>query len=241
MVPNQNRRYTEMTELRDYWRIVRRRWWLPVVLTVLVALVSAFELRPWQSPPSTYSATIRLLLGVAPAAAADRTAYDPYYYAWQTSEYLVDDFTEVVRSSLFAQQVSGRLDSAGLIIPAGAIQGSSDTGRQHRILSLTVNWPNADQLRLIMSAIVAELAENSTFYFQQLGTDTAIVTLLDQPELITIGPSLRQQLSWPLRVFLGFAVGVGLLFLLDYLDTSVRKVDELEAMGFVVLGTIPRQ
>ncbi len=230
-----------MVELRDYWRIVRRRWWLPVVLTLLVAVISAIDLRPWQSPPSTYRATMRLLIGVAPAAAADRTAYDPYYYAWQTSEYLVDDFTEVVRSDLFATQVSTRLSSVGLTIPADAIQGSSDTGRQHRILSLTVNWPDAEQLRQIMQAIIAELEEKSTFYFQQLGTDTAIITLLDEPNLLTVGPTMRQQLLWPLRVFLGFAVGIGLLFLLDYLDTSVRKADELEAIGFVVVGTIPRR
>lgn len=230
-----------MKELRDYARIIRRRWWLPVVLTLLVALVSAIDLRPWQSPPPTYRATMRLLIGVAPAAAVEHAAYDPYYYAWQTSEYLVDDFTEVVRSDLFAEQVSQRLVTVGLTIPAGAIQGSSDTGKQHRILSLTVNWPNAAQLEAMMAAIAAELAENSTFYFEQLGTATAIVTLLDQPEVVAVGPELQQQLMWPLRVVLGFAVGLGLLFLLDYLDTSVRQAAELEAMGFVVLGAIPRK
>ena len=230
-----------MVELHDYWRIIRRRWWLPVVLTLLVGLVSAIQLRPWQSPPPTYSATVRLLIGVQPAAGADRTAYDPYYYAWQTSEYLVDDFTEVVRSDLFAEQVSARLQSNGVMIPAGLIQGSSDTGKQHRIISLTVNWPNADQLSQIMQAIVTELAENSTFYFQQLGTDTAVITLLDEPNLVTIGPGMRQQLLWPLRVFLGFAIGIGLLLLLDYLDTSVRQAAALEAIGFVVLGSIPKR
>lgn len=230
-----------MSELRDYARIIRRRWWLPVVLTLLVAVVSLIDLRPWQSPPPTYQATMRLLIGVAPAANVDQAAYDPYYYAWQTSEYLVDDFTEVVRSDLFAEQVSQRLKAAGLTIPAGTIQGSSDTGRQHRILSLTVTWPDAAQLGAVMTAIAAEVAENSTFYFQQLGTATAIVTLLDQPEVAAIGPGVQQQLLWPLRVFLGFVVGMGLLFLLDYLDTSVRQAAELEAMGFVVLGAIPRK
>ena len=45
-----------------------------------------------------YTATLRMLVGVLPAAEADVAAYDPRYYAWLTSEYLVDDFTEVVRS-----------------------------------------------------------------------------------------------------------------------------------------------
>jgi len=230
-----------MSELRDYARIIRRRWWLPVVLTLLVAAVSLIDLRPWQSPAPTYQATMRLLIGVAPAATVDQAAYDPYYYAWQTSEYLVDDFTEVVRSDLFAEQVSQRLAAVGVMVPAGAIQGSSDTGRQHRILHLTVNWPEAEQLTAIMAAITTELTENSTFYFRQLGTATALVTLLDQPEVVAVGPGVQRQLLWLLRVFLGFVVGIGLLFLLDYLDTSVRQASELEAMGFVVLGAIPRK
>ena len=106
-------------ELYEYWQIIRRRWWLPVVLTLAVALISTLQLRPWQTAPPTYSASLRLLVGVLPAAEADVTSYDPHYYAWQTSEYLVDDFTEVVRSDLFARQVSQRLATQGITIPPG--------------------------------------------------------------------------------------------------------------------------
>ncbi len=66
------------------------------------------------------------------------------------------------------------------------------------------------------------------------------VTLLDNPSVAPVGRSLRQRLEWPLRVILALIAGVGLLFLLDYLDTSVRRSEELEAMGLPVVGTIPR-
>src|SRR5262245_31807790 len=120
-------------ELRAYWEIIRRRWWIPIVLAALVAVISAAQLRPWQAPPLTYHATMRLLVGVLPAAGASQTDYDPRYYAWLTSEYLVDDFTEVVRSNLFAQGVSKRLADQQIQVPPGVIQGSAATGAQHRI------------------------------------------------------------------------------------------------------------
>jgi capsular polysaccharide biosynthesis protein len=227
-------------ELRAYWRIIRRRWWLPPLLALLVAFVSALQLRPWQPVPPTYNATLRMLIGVLPATTVDTTAYDPRYYAWLTSEYLVDDFTEVVRSELFAQRVSARLDEQALTIPAGAIQGSAATGQQHRIITLSFTWGDEAQLRAIADAVAAELSENAAFYFRQLGTDGAGVTLLDGPNLTAVGPSLRTRLELPLRVLLGFLVGVGLLFLLDYLDTSVRERQELEALGWAVLGEIPK-
>ncbi|MEZ4860599.1 MAG: hypothetical protein R3C14_04805 [Caldilineaceae bacterium] len=227
-------------ELREYWSIVRRRWWLPLALTALVTALSLLQLRPWQPPTLTYQASMRLLVGVMPASDADITSYDPRYYAWQTSEYLVDDFTEVVHSELFAQHVSKRLADLKLTVPPDLIRGSAATGKLHRILSITLTWPDQAQLHAISAAIVAELTENSTFYFRQLGTENTLATLLDQPTIQAVGPSLRQRLELPLRIGLAFLAGILLLFLLDYLDTTVRNRQELETLGFTVLGEIPR-
>lgn len=227
-------------ELLEYWRILRRRWWIPLLLTLAVALLSAIQLRPWQTIPPTYSASMRLLIGVLPVTDADLTNYDARFFAWQTSEYLVDDFSEVVKSSLFAQNVSSRLVDQGIIVPAGAIRGSSDTSRQHRILTVTINWPTSDELTAIANAVKEELLENNAFYFEQLSTENSRVTILDEPTIHTVGQGPRTQLEWPLRVVLALIVGVGLIFLLEYLDTSVRNYQELEAMGFDVVGTIPK-
>jgi hypothetical protein len=78
---------------------------------------SLIQLRPWQPTPPVYTASLRMLVGALPAAEQDVAAYDPRHYAWLTSEYLVDDFTEVVRSQLFAERVSQRLQ--GLSLPPG--------------------------------------------------------------------------------------------------------------------------
>jgi capsular polysaccharide biosynthesis protein len=228
-------------ELREYGLILYRRWWIPLLLALLVALISAWQLRPWQSPPPTYTASISMLVGVLPLADADVTSYDPRYYAWLTSEYLVDDFTEVVRSSLFAQGVNERLQEQELQIPAGLISGSATTGRRHRIIWLTINWGDQDQLLAISGAAVAELQESIDFYFQQLGTDNAMATVLDGPIVTTIAPDLRQRLEFPLRVILAFLAGIVLVFVIEYMDTSVRRDRELEEIGLPVVGIIPRQ
>ncbi|MEZ4734245.1 MAG: hypothetical protein R3E79_44700 [Caldilineaceae bacterium] len=227
-------------ELYEYWQILRRRWWLPFLLTLAVALISLVQLRPWQTPPPLYTATLRMLVGVRPAADANVTTYDPTYFAWQTSEYLVDDFTEVVRSDLFARNVSQRLADQGIPIPPGLIQGSSNTGRQHRILTLSLTWPNQQELTAMTTAIVAELEDNAAFYFRQLATESALVTLLDEPQIETVAPALRQRLEFPLRIGLAFIAGILLVFLLDYLDTSIRNRQAVEQLGLTVLGEIPR-
>jgi capsular polysaccharide biosynthesis protein len=228
-------------ELREYWQILTRRWWIPVLLTVLVALLSAWQLRPWQSPPPTYTTSFRLLIGVLPLVDADVADYDPRYYAWLTSEYLVDDFTEVVRSQLFAQGINRRLADQGIEIPAGLISGSANTGRQHRIIQLSFAWGDADQLLAIANAAAAELSENAADYFTQLGTENAVVSVLDTPSVGVVGPDLRRRLDFPLRVILAFIAGVGIVFVLAYLDTSVRRMRDLEEIGLPVIGVIPKK
>lgn len=226
-------------ELREYWVIIKRRWWIPIALTLLVGLISVVQLRPWRTPPASYSASMRMLVGVLPAAAQDESAYDPRYYAWLTSEYLVDDFTEVVRSQLFAENVSARLADQNIEVPAGVIQGSAATGKQHRIITLSFGWGDQAQLVAIAEAAAAELTENTALYFQQLGTDNAGVTLIDGPTVSLVGPSVRSRLDLPLRLLLALLVGLGLVFLLDYLDTSIRDPRDLDEMGLPLLGAIP--
>ena len=228
-------------ELREYWDIFKRRWWIPVLLSLLVGLLSVLQQQPWTPPPVTYQGAMRMLVGVLPAAEQDVTAYDPRYYAWLTSEYLVDDFTEVVGSQLFAQNVSARLADQAIDVPAGMIQGSAATGKQHRIISLSFAGGDEAQVRAVADAAAAELTENATRYFQQLGTEGAGITLIDGPTVTVAGPSLRSRLDLPLRMILAFLVGVGIVFLLDYFDTSIRRRDDLTDLGIDVLGEVPKR
>ncbi len=228
-------------ELREYWAILRRRWAAPLLLPVLVALFSAVQLRPWETPPPTYSASMRILVGVLPLEGVDEVEYDPRYYAWMTSEYLVDDFTEVLASELFANAVNARLAEQEIVIPAGLLRASANTGKQHRIIRLTFNWHDAAQLQAIGNAAVAELEENAAAYFAQLGTQGAGVQVMDSPTVVPVGPSTRQRVEWPLRILLALVAGIGLAFLQEYLDDTVRRRKELEEMGLPCLVAVPKQ
>ena len=73
------------------------------------------------------------------------------------------------------------------------------------------------------------------------GTEGAGVTRIDGPSVGVAGRSLRDQLDLPLRLLLAFFVGVGTVYLLEYMDTSVRSLRDLEALGLPWLGSIPKR
>lgn len=227
-------------ELHQYWKIVRRHLWV-VILLPLVALIAGFLFRPSYAP--LYQATVRVTIGVVPPPNTSPTGEDLYNYEL-ASEYLADDFSEVVKSGAFAQDVSHRLRTQGLDVQPGAIQGFTVAQKQHRILSIIITWPAEEEVKAIAKATITALEEESHKYFPQLGVAGAQLFVIDGPSIpgwtpVRLGPSLRERLDLPIRVVLGLIAGVGLAFLLDYFDDSIREAKEVEALGIPVLGCIP--
>lgn len=227
-------------ELQAYWKIIVRRWWLPVGLAVAVAALTLVMQQPWRPRPPTYSATMRFNVGIQPERVPGVYNYDRYY-TMLTSEYLVDDLGEIVRSRVFTEAVSRHLQSQGIDLASGAIGASTQPGKLHRILTVTVIWPDQAQLQAIADAVVATLTQESAQFFGQFSAEEADIRLIDPPAIGAVGRPAREQLDFPLRVLLALAAGLGLAFLLNYLDTSVRDRDELEQMGLTVLGEVPRR
>jgi capsular polysaccharide biosynthesis protein len=223
-------------ELREYWHIIRRR--LHIVITpFLVVLVLSLLFRPARAP--AFQASMRFMLGLEPEArSGDYYAYDKYY-TWLTAEYLVDDAAELVRSSAFAEAVSGELEGSGITIHPGAIQGSTQAGQLHRILTVSIVWGDPDQLGAIANAVVGVLPVEIARHFAQVGTGGVAASLIDPPAIGPLGASLRDKLDIPLRLVLALFAGLGLAFVLHYLDNTVRQRLELEQDGIQVLAEIP--
>jgi capsular polysaccharide biosynthesis protein len=223
-------------ELREYWTILWRRWWIIAGLALLV-LAGSIVFRSQPSP--MYQATMRFTIGVSPDSDGERVTMDPLYSAYLASEYIADDFAEILRSESFAGDVSARLAHQGITVPAGAIQGFTVAEKQHRILTMQITWPDEGQLRAIAQAAMDTLEQDNAKYFKQLGAEGADVFVIDSPHITSLGVSLKDRLDIPIRVVLALLAGVGLVFLLHYVDDTIRDPQDVEEMGLTVMGQIP--
>ncbi|MBN1179617.1 MAG: hypothetical protein JXD18_10415 [Anaerolineae bacterium] len=218
-------------ELKRYWNVFIRRWWLVAVPVLMVLMVT---LLTYQTPATVYQVVMRYAAGSEPAGLSED--YDRYY-PWLTSEYIANGLADVAETRAFAEAVGARLQG----VDPGAIQGAIATDNAQSIMVAYLTWPDPEQVLSIAEAITAELTENGAAYFPQLdGLDPA-VRLLDAPHPVPLPPGLRAQLMGPaIRLGLAFAVGIGLAFLWHYLDDTIRGKEELEDMGIGVLAQIPR-
>jgi len=226
--------------LKQYWQIIWRRAWIPLLLVGVVAVVSLLT-RQTASP--TYTSAIRFTIGVKPQEMADQYNYDGYY-AWVASEYLADDMTVIVQSQAFANDINARLAELGseVRIPPGIINGVTFGEKQHRIIRLNISWGNPEELLEIGRAIIVAMEEESPKYVTQLGTADALITAIDEPSApVAIPPSLTQRLDLPVRLLLALAAGLAFAFLLEYLDDRLRDRSELEEMGIAVLAEVPKK
>jgi capsular polysaccharide biosynthesis protein len=217
-------------ELRQYWRIVWRRWWLVAALVGIVLVVS---LVMYQEPEPVYVASMRFAIGIEGSEPVNAASGEGRSDAWLASEYLADDLSEVLKGGDFASRIS---EQVGFEVPAGAIFAS----REHRIMTVTIAWRDRDQAQAIAEAVGAALQDGGAGYFPQLVGVEAQAVLIDGPGIGQVGRSLTDKLELPIRLFVALVAGVALAFLWNYLDDTVRDRREVEALGVSILGEIPR-
>lgn len=224
-------------ELIQYWKVIRRRWWLVAGLLVVVGLLSAIS-HDW-SPETTYTCTFRFNVGLSPVAPSGAEyQYDPLG-VWTASEYLMDDLASAVRGRAFAERVAERV-AEQIGIDRASLAGRFGAATEHRVLTVSVGWGDATQLAAIANAAVSVLQQEGAQFVGAAGSAEPVLRLIDPPTVSPVGPSLRQRLDIPIRLGLAIVTGVAGAFLLDYLDASVRGQEEIEALGIQVLAQIPR-
>ena len=223
-------------ELKAYWKILIRRWWLVVVPVLVVALYTAVT---YARPVPTYQVVMRFAAGTKPVGLSED--YDRYY-AWATSEYIANGLADAAMGELFARGVASRLEEEGHEIQPADIQPRIVTDSDQSILVVYLLWPDSEQIVGVAEAIASELSENGASYFPQLEGVEPAARLLDTPSPVPIAPGLRSQLMGPaVKIGLALVVGLALALLWHYLDPTVHEAQELESMGLAVLTEIPRR
>lgn len=217
-------------ELQQYLIILRKRWSLLVVITLLATLVSGivsyFVIKP------TYKSDISVIIGKQDNGTAATPSMN--YNDVMMYQKLVKTYSELTKSRTVAEHA---IEKLGLDMKAEqlramvAVAPKGDT----EFLTITVRSKDAKQAMDIANQLAKSLKEVSS---QIKKVDN--VQILD-PAQLPVGPdSPKPLMNMAIAFFLGLMVSVGVVFLMEYLDNTIKTTDDIEKLIDVpVIGTIP--
>lgn len=222
-------------ELRAFWEIFRRRLLLVLIPPLIVALFSAVTYQP--PPAPGFNVGVNFIVAQSPSPGT-ALADEDRYYNWLGSEYVVNGLTDWAVSGNFKTAVSNQLAQENINVAPGSFSVVADNVRSR--LQVSIQHGDAETLAQIMDAAITVLSEQNADALPQLGGETAVLVLLDEPIVTPLPRSLSRLLDIPLRIAIGMAAGLGLALLVEYLDPTIRTRQEAEEIGFAVLGEIPK-
>lgn len=223
-------------ELRMVARVLLRRWWLiviPVVITAVFALPAVLD---GSAQTGGFTTIIRY------SAAQQVDALPPrdgdLQDIWIASEYTVNALTSWVQTESFKREVALVAADQDMLINQPLLAIHADN--QRSVGQLFLSYPDEAVLALIAQAAIDVLQTRNQLYFPQMGSAPARVTILDTPVINAAPPPLTNRFAPFIRVGLGLLAGVGLALLAHYLDPTLRRREEVEALGLPVIATLPR-
>ncbi|MDP9821790.1 polysaccharide biosynthesis tyrosine autokinase [Nocardioides massiliensis] len=218
-------------ELRDYLRIMRRRW--KSIVAVFVLCVAAAALLTFQATPQ-YSSTARLFVSTMPSDTNE--AYQGSLFASQR----VTSYADLVNGRELTERVADRLgvaDDENSLASQVTARAVPDTV----ILELSVTDPRPSQAQEIAQAYADELVDFVDELETPAGRDSAPikVSIVDSASYNSSPVSPQPVRNLGLGVVLGLLLGFGLAVVRELLDTTVKTVDDIaDSTEAPVMATI---
>ena len=220
-------------ELRDYLRVIRRRWLLIVTVTLLVVAAAAALTF---TATAQYQSTARLFV----TTQASDTVSDSYQGSLFSAQ-RVTSYADLVKSRELAQTVARELD---LSVSPESLSGkvSASVVPETVNLEIAVTDPDPATAQALTQAYAQGLVDMVKKLETPDGQTRAPIkaTIVDRATLPDVPVSPKPARNLALGLVLGLLLGVGAALLRDLLDTTVKSTDDLAAATTApVLATIP--
>lgn len=216
-------------ELLEYLSIIKKRLWIIIAITFTAILASAvisfFVMKP------VYQATATLIISKTPSNGDSEVQYNDL----MMYDKLVKTYAELAKSNLVANETISR---TGYSMTALQLQKSLTVTPETDTQIMDISVENGDpQKALNLTNSLAAVLEEKVK--TMMNTNDG-VKILDEAQLPKSPVKPRKLLNIVIAGFLGLMVSLGLVFLMEYLDNTIKTENDVEKyLGLTVLASIP--
>lgn len=218
----------ETISLKELFEILKKRLSLIISITLMAALVSGVVSYFFLTP--IYQASTQILVN---QAKDEQAMYNPGQV--QTNLQLINTYNVIIKSPAILDIVVEELD---LDMTASQLNEKITVGseKDSQVVNLSVQDPNPKKAALIANK-TAEIFQNEIVKIMNVDN----VSILAKAEVSENPSPIKPKplLNMAIALVVGLMAGVGLAFLLEYLDNTVKNEQEIENLiGVPVLGVI---
>lgn len=216
-------------ELKQYFKILQKKIWIllliPIAAACISGYVSLFVLNPvFESNTTLY--VINKGQGAQTAIALNDI---------MAGQSLVKDYRELIKSRLVTTETIKDLGLKGISSETLAERISVNSKNDTRIIEIKVQDTQPERARDIADKL-AEVFIDKVIELMKVDT----VGIVDKAILPARPIKPRPAINILITAFSGIITSLGIIFLLEYLDDTVKTAEDVEKqLGITVLGTIP--
>jgi capsular polysaccharide biosynthesis protein len=220
-------------DLRQYWEVIRKRWLIVIALPLIAALtsgiISFYILKP------VYQASSTMIVGKKAVDSAQSALQTIDYSVLMANQQLAKTYGTIAKSRTVEQNVINELN---LPLTVGALDSmiTINPVKNTEILEIQVQNNNPE--------LAAAIANSMTEQFSKTVIDVKkvdSVSIVDNAVIPDKPVKPRKLLNVLIAFIVGLMVSMGLVFLLEFLDNTVKTSNDVEnLLGIPVLGLIPK-
>ena len=224
-------------ELRQYWQVMVDRYAVVLITFVAALVVAVASVYVLPQGAGSYATALSLAVRPDPVAASTTPYFSDDYYSYVASEYANDDLIAIIQSDDFLQAVRAKLATEA----GGAPTGSIGAKKAHRVVEITISSVTGDSGLAIGRAVAAMLTgpDAQASYFALFTNRHENVAVVDGPRVVAQPAGRNALLNVATRALVGLIAGVGIAFLIEYLDDTIRPSDIETLLGLPIVGDIP--
>lgn len=212
-------------DIREVFVTLLKKWYI-IAICFILATSSAFVVTQFYMKP-VYKAHTTLFLGKESDKVASLSIADI-----QINNQLVNDYRELLKSNLVADSIEKKLG-----VNAGRFKRNVNvqTVKDSRIFS--ISYEDTDP------QLAADVVNELALVIKQMASDiiqVKNVKVIDTAKTPTFPVSPSKKKNVGLAGIVGLALGAGLIYLLEMLDYTFKKPEDVERqLELNVIGTVP--
>ena len=208
-------------DLLEIFEMIRKRWIMILMITV-VATIAATGYTIWSYFP-TYTTSTTILVNRQDVTSGISSSSDYYM-----REDLLLTFQGIINSQNLRNRVAEELGSESL----GSISVSADDSS---IIRIRVTHPDAEMAANVANTtaqVFREMIKEMMYDMDSSVLDPAVINMFPQ--------GMKLKMNVAIGAVLGMMVGVGLCFVIEFLDRTLKNPKQLGTLLEIpVVGVIP--